>query len=232
MANTDKNIVITPNIGSSSDDPKIVFSGADASTAAQNITLYAYPTDNGTLSFEGSSGQLFSITNSLSGTIFSVNDVSGIPSIEVDDDGTIRFAEFAGNVLIGSATDNGTAKLQVTGNLTSTGEVTAYYSDARLKNFSGTIDNALEKILNLNGYYFTENELAKSLGYNNSNRQVGVSAQEVEAVLPEVVVPSPRDSKYLTVKYDKLIPLLIEAIKEQQKQIDELKDIIKTLTTK
>jgi hypothetical protein len=115
MANSDKNIVITPNIGQT-DDPKIVFSGANTSVSAQDISVYAYPTDNGTLSFEGSAGQLFSITNSLSGTIFSVNDVSGIPSIEVDDTGTIRLAEFSGNVLIGTATDDGTNKLQVNGN--------------------------------------------------------------------------------------------------------------------
>ena len=123
MADSDKNIVITPNISSSSDNPKIVFSGADAATAAQNITLYTYPTSNGTLSFEGSAGQLFSITNDLTGTIFSVNDVSGIPSIEVDDDGTIRLAEFGGNVLLGTATDDGTNLLQVDGSIVATGFV-------------------------------------------------------------------------------------------------------------
>jgi hypothetical protein len=107
MANTDKDILITPNVGSSSADPKIEFKGADASTSAQTITATAYPTNNGTLSFDGSAGQLFSITNDMTGTIFSVNDVSGIPSIEVDDDGTIRFAEYSGNVLVGTATDTG-----------------------------------------------------------------------------------------------------------------------------
>ena len=120
MADSDKNIVITPNISSSSDNPKIVFSGADASTAAQDITLYTYPTSSGTLSFEGSAGQLFSITNDLTGTIFSVNDVSGIPSIEVDADGTIRLAEFGGNVLLGTATDDGTNLLQVDGSVLAT----------------------------------------------------------------------------------------------------------------
>ncbi|NBP58617.1 hypothetical protein EBU71_19180, partial [bacterium] len=68
MANSDKNIVITPNIGSAN-DPQVVFSGANASLGPQNITLRVYPTNNGTLSFEGSAGQLFSITNSLTGTI-------------------------------------------------------------------------------------------------------------------------------------------------------------------
>ena len=120
MANTDKNIVITPNIGSSTADPKIVFSGADASTAAQNITLQVYPTNNGTLSFEGNAGQLFSITNSMSGTIYSVNDVSGIPSIEVLDTGTIKLGQYSGSILLGTGTDNGTDKLQVNGSILGT----------------------------------------------------------------------------------------------------------------
>lgn len=76
--------------------------------------------DSGALSFSGSAGQLFSITDSLTGTIFGVNDISGVPSIEVDDDGTIRFAEFDGNVLIGTNTDNGVDKLQIEGSISAT----------------------------------------------------------------------------------------------------------------
>lgn len=102
MAHSDKNIVITPARSDSTQDPKIVFSGADASTTAQNITLKVYPTNSGTLSFEGSAGQLFSITNSLSGTIFSVNDVSGVPSIEVLDSGLIRLGQYSGFVAYGN----------------------------------------------------------------------------------------------------------------------------------
>jgi hypothetical protein len=60
--------------------------------------------DDGTLSFEGSAGQLFSITDSMSGTIFSVNDISGIPSIEVLDTGNVRLAQYGGNVGIGTST--------------------------------------------------------------------------------------------------------------------------------
>jgi hypothetical protein len=101
MAHSDKNIVITPAIGSTTADPRIVFSGADASLGPQNITLRVYPTSNGTLSFEGSAGQLFSITNSMTGSIFSVNDVSGIPSIEVLANGIIELAEFGGFVAYG-----------------------------------------------------------------------------------------------------------------------------------
>ena len=116
MANSDKNLIITPNIGSSTDDPKIVFSGANSSVSAQNITARVYPTSNGTLSFEGTSGQLFSITNSFTGTIFSVNDVSGIPSIQVQDTGLISMAPYSGNVSIGSTSDQG-YRLYVGGSL-------------------------------------------------------------------------------------------------------------------
>lgn len=121
MAHTDKNILITPNIGASTDDPKIEFSGADATTGPQTITLRVYPTNNGMISFEGSAGQLFSISNSLTGTLFSVNDVSGIPSLEIQDSGLIKLGQYGGNVLLGKSVDNGVDKLQVNGTIDATG---------------------------------------------------------------------------------------------------------------
>ena len=117
----------------------------------------------------------------------------------------------------------------VGGEIRSANNITAYYSDERLKDFHGKINNPIDKVKQLNGYYFTENKKAKELGYNNDKQQVGVNAQEVQKVLPEVVDIAPISHKedvneeYLTVHYDKLVPLLIEAIKDQQQQIDELK---------
>ena len=119
MALLDKDIIITPNKGQTA-EPKIVFSGADATLGPQTISLNVYPTSNGTVSFEGTAGQLFSITNSLTGTIFSVNDVSGIPSIEVLDTGLIKLAQYSGNVLLGTGTDNTVDKLQINGSATAT----------------------------------------------------------------------------------------------------------------
>ncbi|MCA1800266.1 MAG: tail fiber domain-containing protein, partial [Actinobacteria bacterium] len=116
-----------------------------------------------------------------------------------------------------------------------TGDVVAFYSDERLKDFHGTIDSALDKVTALNGYYFTENEVAKSLGYDNKERQIGVSAQEVQKVFPEAIAIAPVsyqdgvDEEYLTVKYEKLVPALIEAIKEQQQQIDTLTEQVNKL---
>jgi len=117
MSNLDKNIVITPGVGSSTDDPKIVFSAANTTANAQNITMRAYPTSNGTLSVEGSAGQLFSITNQLTGTLFSVNDISGIPSISVLDTGRINLAQYNGTVNIGGGTTI-TSDANIAGNLT------------------------------------------------------------------------------------------------------------------
>jgi hypothetical protein len=111
------------------------------------------------------------------------------------------------------------------GEITATGNITAYFSDDRFKTNLGNIPNALNKVLTLNGFYYEANELAQSYGYK-AIREVGISAQQVQAIMPEVIAPAPIDSEYLTVRYDRLIPLLIEAIKEQQTQIDELKSSI------
>jgi hypothetical protein len=116
----------------------------------------------------------------------------------------------------------GTAPSGTTGEIRATNNITAYYSDDRLKIRLGNIENALDKLMSLNGFYFHPNDEAQSLGYAN-NVQVGVSAQEVQAVQPQVVVPAPISDKYLTVHYEKLIPLLIQAIKELKAEVDELK---------
>lgn len=452
MANTYKNIIITPNIGNTS-DPKIQFSGGNT-TANTDINLFVYPSSNGTLSFEGSAGQLFSITNDLSNSLFAVSDVSGIPSIEVFANGLVTLAPFGGNVVFGntaelilspgagiyangdigtaghvlhsngtsiywaaddqgvtsvasgngitggtitstgtlsvvagtgtvvnvtgvhvnatyigtlsannttyvngktegnlnvnSATtainannasylgtvaaanygrldasgtfavrmtfsgsqnvgtllnatgslggievyggggtnaafmtfhrpgayasyfgidsDNqfavggwsataalanmkvgsfgvGTAASGTAGEIRATNNITAYYSDKRLKKNIQKIEFALDKVNQISGVTFQSNEEAVKYGYNDKKIQVGVIAQEIEAVLPEVVVPAPFDigqkddgteysksgQNYKTVQYEKLVPLLIEAIKDLSSQVDDLREQIKEL---
>ena len=90
-----------------------------ASTVSIGTTIDIVPYNNlGTLSFEGSAGQLFSITNNLtSGSIFAVNDVSGIPSIDVDADGTIQLAPFGASEYVGIGLTNPTQKLDVNGDV-------------------------------------------------------------------------------------------------------------------
>ena len=118
----------------------------------------------------------------------------------------------------------GTTASGVTGEIRTTGEVTAFYSDDRLKDKSGNIKNALSKVISLNGFHYTPNEVAGELGYDTSSKKVGVSAQEVLKVLPEAVVPAPIDAKYNTVHYEKLIPLLIESIKELTAKVTRLEN--------
>jgi hypothetical protein len=110
MANLDKNILITPST-STANNPTVVFTGSD------NVPITLRVLDTATLSFEGSAGQLFSISNSLTGTIFSVNDVSGIPSLEILDTGLIKIAQYNGNVAIGTSAS--TARVTVKSNSTS-----------------------------------------------------------------------------------------------------------------
>ena len=121
----------------------------------------------------------------------------------------------------------GTGATGTTGEIRATNNITAYYSDDRLKTKLGNIENALDKIDELSGFYYEENELAESLGYTK-HRQVGVSAQQVQKQFPDsgVVVPAPIDENYLTVRYEKLIPLLIEGIKELRAEVKEIKKYI------
>ena len=97
MANSDKNILITPNTGSATLNPTIRFTGAN------NTPITLRTLDTGTVSFEGTAGQLFSIADGLTGTIFSVNDISGIPSLEILDTGLVKLSQYNGQVVVGSS---------------------------------------------------------------------------------------------------------------------------------
>jgi hypothetical protein len=115
--------------------------------------------------------------------------------------------------------------------LTATGNITAYSSDSRLKDFDGKIENALDKLKELSGYYYTWNDKAKEIDpvAFKDGKEVGVNAQEVEKVLPEVVTEAPivkahsLTEDYKSVYYDKLIPLIIEAIKELEQEVCKCK---------
>jgi hypothetical protein len=106
---------------------------------------------------------------------------------------------------------------QFGGNLRAIGDIIAYSaSDYRLKNNITPIPNALDKVLSISGNTFDWNEKSDHKG-----NDVGVIAQEILEVLPEAVTT--RDTGYLAVRYEKLVPLLIEAIKELKSEVEELK---------
>jgi hypothetical protein len=120
----------------------------------------------------------------------------------------------------------GTAASGTAGEIRATGTITAGFSDDRLKTKLGNIEDALSKVRALSGFYYVANETAQALGYE-AVREVGVSAQEVQAVQPETVVTAPIDEQYLTVRYERLVPLLIEAIKELDADLQSLKAQLK-----
>jgi hypothetical protein len=125
--------------------------------------------------------------------------------------------------------------VSIGGGLTATGDITANTSDIRLKENIRIIENPLEKIENIRGVYFNYTDEAKlKTGYTNGEEQIGFIAQEVKSVLPHIVKPAPFDKdqstgksisgeNYLTIQYEKIVPLLLEGIKELKKQIEELK---------
>ena len=133
----------------------------------------------------------------------------------------------------------GTAASTTAGEIRATNQITAYYSDERLKENIETITSALDKVMTLRGVTYNSNQLAESFGYMNKEKQVGVLAGDVQKVLPEAVKPAPFDlirinetteisrsgEDYKTVQYEKLVPLLIEAIKELNNEIKKLKEI-------
>lgn len=130
----------------------------------------------------------------------------------------------------------GTNASGVSGEIRATNDITAFFSDIRLKHNIKPLDNALEKVCSLHGVIYEPNEVAASFGFKQEE-QVGVIAQEVKAVLPQIVKRAPFDTsytsdneeysvsgeEYMTVKYEKLVPLLIEAIKELKEEIEKLK---------
>jgi hypothetical protein len=122
MANSYKNILITPNIGSSVDTtgPTLNFSGANT-VVNTDITMTMYPSYGGTLSFDGTSGQLFSIVNDMTNLIFNVADISGIPMIQAYASGNLAFMPVSGKITVGNSTFN------VTSGYNSTNQTVAEY---------------------------------------------------------------------------------------------------------
>ena len=114
----------------------------------------------------------------------------------------------------------GTSPSTTQGEIRATGDIVANYSsDKRLKTNIKPISSALDKLLQISGVTF--DWIEKEEIHSHKGHDVGVIAQEVEAVLPEVVVT--RDNGYKAVNYEKIVPLLIESIKDLKAEIDELK---------
>ena len=139
---------------------------------------------------------------------------------------SVRFNKLGVNVDASSAND---------GEILASNDITAFSSDKRLKENIVPIQHPLSKLRTISGYTYRWNiDKCNQVGFKPQDiPEVGVLAQEINEVLPEAIKQAPFDrdkdgnstsgDNYLTVQYEKIVPLLIECIKAQQSQIDDLK---------
>jgi Chaperone of endosialidase len=166
-------------------------------------------------------GRTFSSGNNFQSVLFGYNYYGSSASsgsyLAISHAGQGNTLVIADTDRVGVGTASPQAKLHVVGDGIFTGDITAFYtSDQRLKDNITPIPNALDKVTAISGNTFDWNEKSGKEG-----TEVGVIAQEILEVLPEAVTT--RDNGYLAVRYEKLVPLLIEAIKELKEEINELK---------
>ena len=161
------------------------------------------------------------VTSAVAGTGVSVSGATGAVTFSIGQSvATSANAQF-------NSLGIGMAASVIAGRIDATNDIVAFSSsDIRFKENIKPIENALDKIRKISGNTYDWKEENKvEHGYEGND--VGVIAQEVEAILPQLV--QTRESGYKAVKYDKLVALLIEGIKEQQLQIEDLKIEIKDL---
>jgi hypothetical protein len=149
----------------------------------------------------------------------------------------------SGTVGIGKTNPNTSYKLDITGdayvvgNVYATSDIVSSFSDIRLKDVISEIQDPIQKVMNIRTFKYTPSHVAKSHGIHNNNVQIGVSAQDVQAVLPEIVTLAPFDTiiengekvsksgeNFLTVSYERLVPLLIECIKDLHNRLKTVEE--------
>ena len=194
-----------------------VYSNAGIYMNMYTDTIYA-TTFNGVAT--GCSG------NSATSTKVYVNNYTGTTDMRVlgSHDGIASYGNVYSNA--GIYFDSATSTMYATG------DVIAAASDDRLKDKKGNIENALEKVNALNGFYYNWNDKAVEIGLKTEEEKeedlIGLSAQDVQKVVPELVTRSSVKG-YDTVRYDKVTALLVEAVKELTEQNKELKAEIESL---
>lgn len=140
----------------------------------------------------------------------------------------------------------GTPAPATTGLIRATNDVVSFYSDERLKENIKLIDNPLEKLQLIDGVTYNSNALAAEFGFMDTRQQAGVLAQQVLKVQPEAIERAPFDigmdeegneisktgEEYMTVKYDRLVPLLIESVKELNAKVESQNGLIQSLVAR
>ena len=162
--------------------------------------------------------------------------------------GTHIYNNNTNNVGIGT-TDPSAYKLQVAGSIGATGDITASYSDERLKSITEEIKDVLPTLNKINGFRYICNDIGSKYGYDENKKELGLSAQEIQKYYPELVTLAPFDSaydsetnkiisksgeNYLTLKYERLVPVLLQGIKELNMHVENIRanDVKKNIELK
>jgi len=183
-----------------------------ATTLSNTLNVTGATTLSSTLGVTGNT--------TLAGTL-TINGGSGSVALRVNNGGDLQFWNITntGSALLYCDTNNElktSNNVHIGGDLNVVGDITAFYtSDQRLKDNIAAIEDPLAKVLSISGNTYTWNENSTKEG-----NDVGVIAQEILEVLPEAVIT--RDNGYLAVDYHKIVPLLIEAIKELSAKVENL----------
>ena len=136
-------------------------------------------------------------------------------------------------IAVGSTSLNATYELHVTGDIGATVDIVAGLSDKRLKENVQTYTSGSDLLNRIRPVEFDWNDKSREVGFNpNQDHETGFIAQELQEIFPEAVAPAPIDANYLTVKSERLIPILVSALKEQQNSIEELQEKLKQIEEK
>ena len=130
------------------------------------------------------------------------------------------------NCSVGSALSVGTTALGTSGQIRATGNITAYYSDERLKDITEwmTPDTCLSNVMTWRPVKYTAKDWTP---WDSSVVEVGLLAQDIEETTPEAVAPAPFDENYKTLHYERLIPELVGSIQELKRELDQLRKDMK-----
>jgi len=215
--------------------------------SSYNQTLYGY---NQKLTLGGTGignnwGQFYIYDTNINdfnylGIIFRADNINNYCSIQTEKQGSISSVPLLLNPRgnnVGIGIYNPSQKLHVSGNIVATGNIISSFSDMRLKTKISDLNNSLEIISKINGFKYILNDTAKTYGFDDNQIMIGLNAQEVKEIIPEVISLAPFDmdkndndeiisssgNNYLSIQYERLIPYLIEAIKELKKENEIIK---------
>jgi len=206
-------------------------------TTSPQARLEVYQSGGTVLDIQGSQGQLFSVTDDLTGTLFAVSDVSGIPILEVDDSGTVGIAQHA-YYDTSSFYDlsnwwhiaQGSPDPQFYSNGTYQGNLYMMGSDYRIKqDVQDLQDGAIDRVKLIRTVSY-RNKSYNGINFDESITREGFIAHELQEIIPSAVTYEKDDPKFIQqLRIDSVVAVLTKAIQEQQSIIESLQSRIQTL---